>query len=673
MVKTSNLVFNLDNEEQLRQLAEVGTVKATDRVRTMPNGEWVAAGTHPELSAFWAPEEGSKVMKKSGKKNKSALALTEPDEEQLEPIDKKVGEQAKSPIDKKVGEQAKSPIDKKVGEQAKSPIDKKSAKPPSLHTVMGPPPEMPDEEASSAAEETGEIVELLESEIAEEPEFLLSDEFPEQLRTPLAGLLANQAPPPPPASPPSGSDELGFDELGLSQLDSPSKRGTTKSDASLSTRLNEGVKRPSQTPLAVLDSGPAVTRTSSRFRSVIDEDELALLGLDGSPADPLSAFSASAEPPEAARVDEASRSKTSGGEASKDDALRISEAPPTQEPASESTEAQTTERRKKKKKKGKKSKGDEPKAETIREAKAEPQDDEPLDDVPSTATPRSLDETELQGQLSEGHSSLSTPRASMVPEKHLSVLDDAERTREAMAQAPKESRPQLELRPSRAGRPAVDKWGEQTKSPIDKKVGEQTKSPIDKKVGEQAKSPIDKKSDKKNAPPSPPHAPPPPPTLDDSLRALSSTADRLLLPEEEEILRWNEVTLTNFRVWAKSPSGVFSFFLSRVQWVAVTYRSHAVLLWLASFLALSGIASALLISHKLPAMLGLVFGALLCAGYLVTMRTEVVIGAGSQSIRIMVRGGREATSRAFAFVELVDRQIHVNDQHRLEQGPPVEL
>ena len=52
-IKTANFVAEIDNDEQLTQLAKVGTIQKTAKLRMLPNGQWMPAKNLPLLQAVW--------------------------------------------------------------------------------------------------------------------------------------------------------------------------------------------------------------------------------------------------------------------------------------------------------------------------------------------------------------------------------------------------------------------------------------------------------------------------------------------------------------------------------------------------------------------------------------------------------------------------------------------
>ncbi len=52
-IKTANFVAEIENDEQLSQLAKVGTLKKDTKIRMMPNGQWMPAKNLPVLQVVW--------------------------------------------------------------------------------------------------------------------------------------------------------------------------------------------------------------------------------------------------------------------------------------------------------------------------------------------------------------------------------------------------------------------------------------------------------------------------------------------------------------------------------------------------------------------------------------------------------------------------------------------
>jgi len=81
LVKTSHLVVNLESTEELRKLAEVGTVQKDAKVRTLPDGAWVPAAEHPDLADLWGGTSNaaaSPAAAKAVKKGPAPLASRPP-------------------------------------------------------------------------------------------------------------------------------------------------------------------------------------------------------------------------------------------------------------------------------------------------------------------------------------------------------------------------------------------------------------------------------------------------------------------------------------------------------------------------------------------------------------------------------------------------------------------
>ena len=52
-IKTANFVAEIENDEQLTQLAKVGTIQKNTKLRMLPNGQWIPAKTLPLLQVVW--------------------------------------------------------------------------------------------------------------------------------------------------------------------------------------------------------------------------------------------------------------------------------------------------------------------------------------------------------------------------------------------------------------------------------------------------------------------------------------------------------------------------------------------------------------------------------------------------------------------------------------------
>ena len=52
-IKTANFVAEIENDEQLTQLAKVGTIQKNTKLRMLPNGQWMPAKTLPLLQVVW--------------------------------------------------------------------------------------------------------------------------------------------------------------------------------------------------------------------------------------------------------------------------------------------------------------------------------------------------------------------------------------------------------------------------------------------------------------------------------------------------------------------------------------------------------------------------------------------------------------------------------------------
>ncbi len=52
-IKTANFVAEIENDEQLTQLAKVGTLQKNTKLRMLPNGQWMPAKTLPLLQVVW--------------------------------------------------------------------------------------------------------------------------------------------------------------------------------------------------------------------------------------------------------------------------------------------------------------------------------------------------------------------------------------------------------------------------------------------------------------------------------------------------------------------------------------------------------------------------------------------------------------------------------------------
>ena len=137
VVKTTHLTVQLDHIDELIKLAAVGTITPKDRIKVLPAGDWIAAAELPELQEVW---EGAAPLVPQPRLNKGP-------------------------------------------------------QPPSLKTVVGPPPTMEDFESWQAAEEQSQAEEALASTSLE---LLQSEE---------------DAPPPAPEEPPMAELDEGYSGL----------------------------------------------------------------------------------------------------------------------------------------------------------------------------------------------------------------------------------------------------------------------------------------------------------------------------------------------------------------------------------------------------------------------------------------------------------------------------